>query len=96
MLHLIRSELERKPPNLTDADLLKKFASTRDPISFEHLFWRNGPMVRGVCRRVLAKEADAEDALQAVFLLMARKSLRPLLGRLPGTSNSPDKHVSAC
>src|ERR1700688_3145 len=56
-----------------DGELLQRVAATRDPSGFELLFWRHGPMVLGVCRRVLRHEQDAEDAFQATFLILLRK-----------------------
>lgn len=57
-----------------DAELLRRFAHTRDEAAFELLVWRHGPMVLGLCRRAIRDEQLAEDAFQAVFLVLARKS----------------------
>jgi RNA polymerase sigma factor (sigma-70 family) len=58
---------------LSDRQLIERFAAARDETAFAALVARHGPMVLGVCRELLADHHHAEDAFQAVFLVLARK-----------------------
>jgi RNA polymerase sigma factor (sigma-70 family) len=57
-----------------DGELLRRFQTRGDEAAFELLVWRHGPMVLGVCRRVLRDYQAAEDAFQATFLTLATKA----------------------
>jgi RNA polymerase sigma factor (sigma-70 family) len=59
---------------LTDLQLLEHFTAERQETAFAALVQRHGPMVLGVCRRILRRAEDAEDAFQATFLALARQA----------------------
>jgi RNA polymerase sigma factor (sigma-70 family) len=62
---------------LSDRQLVERFVMRRDKDdedAFAALVARHGPMVLGVCQKLLGDCQQAEDAFQAVFLVLARKA----------------------
>jgi RNA polymerase sigma factor (sigma-70 family) len=57
-----------------DGELLRRYVHARDEVAFEALLRRHGPMVLGVCRRLLVSAEDVDDAFQATFLILVRKA----------------------
>src|SRR5947209_3274475 len=66
--------LEPRSPVANDGDLMRRFVGENDSRAFEALVRRHGPMVFGVCRRLLRDRHDAEDSFQATFLVLLKKA----------------------
>src|SRR5262245_65297742 len=62
----------------SDGQLLQRYAIHREEEAFAALMRRHGGLVWNVCRHILHRHHDAEDAFQATFLVLARqvKSIR--------------------
>ncbi len=70
----LRTAVRGLHPDLTDGQLLARFAGSRDEDAFAALLQRYGRMVWGVCRSTVRHTQDAEDAFQSTFLTLARKA----------------------
>src|SRR5712691_3461796 len=80
--HLRRAVLLRDGAGLTDGQLLEGFITRHEEAGLAALVRRHGPMVWGVCRRVLHNHHDAEDAFQATFLVLVRKAASIVPGEM--------------
>lgn len=68
-----------------DRELLDRFIARRDETAFACLVQRHGRTIWGVCRRVLQKEQEADDAYQAVFIVLSRKAASIRKGEAVGS-----------
>src|SRR5262249_47020331 len=74
IIHHLRGLLLHHDPGATDDQLLAKFIGHNDGSALAALMARHGPMMWGVCRRILGHHQDTEDAFQAVFLVLVRNA----------------------
>lgn len=72
--YIRRIALEGDGASLSDGDQLRRFLDSGEGAAFAQLVRRHGPMVWGVCRRILHNHQDAEDVFQATFLVLLRKA----------------------
>ena len=74
IIHNLCRVAHRDGAGMTDGQLLNAFVRQRDADALAALVHRHGPMVWGVCRRLLRSHQDAEDAFQATFLVLVHKA----------------------
>jgi RNA polymerase sigma factor (sigma-70 family) len=73
--HLRRVAGAADAGDLSDRQLLHRFARQHDENAFAVLVRRHAALVLGVCQRILCRTQDAEDVFQATFLVLARKAV---------------------
>jgi RNA polymerase sigma factor (sigma-70 family) len=64
------------PAGQTDDELLERYLAEGDHAAFETLVNKHGPMVLAVCKRVLGRSNEVDDAFQATFLVLVSKAPR--------------------
>lgn len=74
VVKFIRGAAVGDSADVPDAELVRRFAAAGDEAAFRALVARYGPLVWGVCRRLVRDRHDAEDAFQATLLVFARKA----------------------
>jgi RNA polymerase sigma factor (sigma-70 family) len=74
LLCYIRRLAAPSAEEVSDAALLERFITDRDAQAFTGLVKRHGAMVLQVSWRILGNWAEAEDAFQATFLILARNA----------------------
>jgi RNA polymerase sigma factor (sigma-70 family) len=85
LVHQLQWAVSRRGlAHVADKELLQRFVRERDELAFEALLRRHAPLVWGVCRRHLRQQHDAEDALQATFLVFVRRAATIKRGELLG------------
>jgi RNA polymerase sigma factor (sigma-70 family) len=69
-----QAALQGADGDVSDQELVRRFVASGDALALELLIWRHQRLVLGVCLRLLKDVHDAEDAVQATFLVLARKA----------------------
>jgi RNA polymerase sigma factor (sigma-70 family) len=71
---LRRAAVQDGQAELSDTELLRRFVQHRDPAALEVIVYRHAALVLAVCRRVLRRAADVDDAFQATFLVFLERA----------------------